>query len=92
MAQETFRLFPAKWLVRDRFDTVGRVAQIKSPLLIIHSRDDEIIPFQHGEQVFAAATEPKQFFEIEGGHNDGWYTSRNPYRAALAEFLRGTSQ
>lgn len=87
MAQETLPFLPARWLVRDRFDIVGQVAQIKLPILVIHSRDDEIIPFAHGRGVFAAANEPKQFLEIHGGHNDGWYVSRTSYRAGIASFL-----
>jgi len=91
IAQEQFPFLPAKWLTRDRFDSGGRVAQIEVPLLVIHSRDDQLIPFHHGEQLFAAATEPKQFLEINGGHNDGWYLSREKYRAALAEFVESAT-
>lgn len=86
-AQEAFPFLPARWLVRDRFDSGGRVAKITAPLLVIHSREDEIIPFHHGERLYENATEPKQFLEIRGGHNDGWYVSRTKYRPVLAEFV-----
>lgn len=89
MAQETFPYLPARWLVRDKFDNATHVPRIKSPLLVVHSREDEVIPFHHGERVFAAASGPKQFLEIHGGHNDGWYLSRTSYRAGLASFLTG---
>jgi hypothetical protein len=91
IAQEQFPFLPAKWLTRDRFDSGGRVALIEAPLLIIHSRDDQLIPFHHGEQLFAAASEPKEFLEIHGGHNDGWFVSRNRYRPALSEFLESAT-
>jgi len=87
IAQERFPFLPARWLTRDRFDSGSRVDEIEVPLLVIHSRDDELIPYHHGEQLFAEATEPKQFLAINGGHNDGWYTSREKYRAAISEFV-----
>ncbi len=87
MAQESFPFLPMRLLVRDRFDNEGRIAEIESPLLVMHSRDDEIIPFRHGERLFEKATDPKQFYEIRGGHNDGWYISRAGYRASLGAFL-----
>jgi fermentation-respiration switch protein FrsA (DUF1100 family) len=57
-------------------------------VLVIHSRGDDIIPFAHGEQLFAAATPPKKFLEIEGGHNDGFVFNREAWVRGLDDFLR----
>lgn len=75
LAAELYPLFPARALVRFRYDTLDRISAIEAPLLIVHSRDDEIIPFAHGKRLFAAARAPKQFLELQGGHNDGIYVS-----------------
>ncbi len=56
-------------------------------MLVVHSRDDEIIPFHHGEAIFQAANEPKSFLEIRGGHNDAHANSAAIYRAGLEKFL-----
>jgi fermentation-respiration switch protein FrsA (DUF1100 family) len=56
-------------------------------LLIIHSRGDEIIPFEQGERLFQQASEPKQFLELRGRHNDGFYVSRDEYLVAMEAFL-----
>ena len=42
-----------------------------SPILIVHGTRDEVVPFAMGQQLFAAAPEPKRFYSIEGaGHNN----------------------
>jgi fermentation-respiration switch protein FrsA (DUF1100 family) len=54
-----------------RFDAVGSVRRLTVPLLVAHGDRDEIVPFELGEQLFAAAPEPKRFLRIRGaGHND----------------------
>ena len=55
--------------------------------LILHSREDEVIPFRHGEALYAAASEPKEFAEIHGSHNRGFLDSQPLYEAALDSFL-----
>ena len=58
-----------------------------SPLLLVHSRGDEIVPYDQGERLFAQANEPKQFLELSGGHNDGNHVSHDIYMEALQQFL-----
>jgi fermentation-respiration switch protein FrsA (DUF1100 family) len=57
-------------------------------VLVIHSRDDEIVPFKQGETLFAAASPPKRFLELRGGHNDGFLANRRGYVEALDAFIR----
>ena len=54
---------------------------------VIHSRGDEIIPFEQGKRLFQQASEPKQFLELRGRHNDGFYVSRDEYLVAMGAFL-----
>ncbi|MCF6284002.1 MAG: lysophospholipase [Candidatus Hydrogenedentes bacterium] len=75
------------WAIRHRFASKDKVAKIKAPLLIIHSPDDEIIPFENGQGLFERATEPKTLLEIEGGHNTGFVTSEAIYRPGWEDFL-----
>ena len=74
------------WAIRHRFESKNKVAKIKPPLLIIHSPDDEVIPFENGQGLFERATEPKTFLEISGGHNTGFVNSVN-YRPGWEAFL-----
>lgn len=87
VGQEMFPFFPIHWLVRNKYDTIGKLPGIHIPLLILHSRDDKLIGFNHGQRLFAAANDPKQFVELRGGHNDAFLTSALTYRAALSKFF-----
>jgi hypothetical protein len=80
---------PVRLLSRYRYDNLGRIASVRAPLLVVHSRGDEIVPFRQGQALFAAASEPKRFLELQGGHNDGFLASGVGYRRGLAEFLAG---
>ena len=56
-------------------------------MLVIHSRDDEIVPVRHGQAIFAAAREPKWFVELRGTHNDAFLRDEQKYLAGLRSFL-----
>lgn len=86
-AQDRFPIYPAKYLVRARFDTASRLEAISCPVLVVHSPQDDIIPYAHGRRVFELANEPKQFLGITGGHNDGWVVSGRRYVNGIAGFL-----
>jgi len=87
VAAQLYPWLPVRWLRRYQYDTRKNLANIHSPVLIIHSRDDEIIPYVNGERLFAAANEPRQFLELRGGHNDGFMVSGSDYIHALDSFI-----
>lgn len=67
---ELFPWLPVRRIARIRYDTFSRLPDIRVPVLIMHSRADELVPYAHSQKNFAAANEPKLFWEIRGGHND----------------------
>jgi len=88
-ANEVFPLLSRLVLLRYRFDTVASVRHTIVPVLVLHSRADEIMSYSLGEKVFREANEPKSFFELKGGHNSGFLLSQPAYGQALEEFLAG---
>jgi fermentation-respiration switch protein FrsA (DUF1100 family) len=76
-------------LVRNKYDTLSKIAGINTPLLILHSRQDEFFPMSHAERLLAAAREPKRLVELRGGHNDAFLVSSEIYQTALKGFLSG---
>ncbi len=78
---------PVRLLARIDYNSLERMQQITVPVLIAHSRGDDIVPFTHGEALFAAAREPKQFLVMSGGHNDGFLFMRDEWVAAVGSFL-----
>ena len=87
LAAGLYPLLPARWLSRFRYDNRELLGNVDSPVLVIHSREDEIIPYAHGERLFAVAGEPKQLLELRGGHNDGIFVSGTLYTHGLRDFL-----
>jgi uncharacterized protein len=87
VGQKMFPFLPVRWLVRNKYDTVGKMAGLRAPLLILHSRQDEFFPLSHAERLLAAAPEPKRLVELRGGHNDAFLASEATYRGALQEFV-----
>ncbi|MCC6699838.1 MAG: alpha/beta hydrolase [Candidatus Hydrogenedentes bacterium] len=87
MGQEIFPFVPVRWFIRDRFDSAARIGEVNTPVLIIHSPDDEIIPYHHGKRLFELAREPKTFLDIRGDHNAGWYDSGMVYTEGITRFL-----
>ena len=88
LGAEIYPWLPVRALARIRYDTRARLATITAPVMVIHSRNDDIIPFAHGERLFATARSPKEFLEIEGGHNDGFVFNREAWVRRLDDFLR----
>ncbi|MEW5959024.1 MAG: alpha/beta hydrolase [Chloroflexota bacterium] len=87
LAVQVYPFLPARQLSRIHYDTVARLPDIHCPILIVHSPDDQVIPYRHGQRLLAAAHEPKMFLEIRGDHNAGFMTSAGEYQAGLAGFL-----
>lgn len=87
MAAELYPWYPARLLTRLNYNALENLKKVSSPVLIIHSREDEIVPFSHGQRLFEAANQPKQFLEIHGGHNTGFLVSRDRYMDGIDAFL-----
>jgi len=87
IASDIYPYLPTRRLVRFNYDAARYVAYADCPVLIAHSRNDDIIPFAHGERLFKAAGEPKHFLEMKGAHNDGFLLSGASYLDGLDAFL-----
>ena len=92
MAQRFYPFLPVRWLTTFRYDSKRYVANIQSPIMVAHSKDDEIIPYHEGREIFAAAAEPKMFLEMQGGHNDGFIVSGTSYVEGLRSFINENLQ
>jgi len=78
---------PVRWSARFSYRTIDYIKQIHCPILLIHSRGDEVIPFEFGLELYEAANEPKEFAEIFGCHNDGFLVSGEAYKEAWTNWL-----
>ncbi len=88
MAAKVYPFLPVRLLARIRLDALASLANVRAPVLVIHSAGDEIVPLAHGRALFDSAPEPKQFLQLRGGHNDGFLVSREVYLAGLSKFFQ----
>jgi fermentation-respiration switch protein FrsA (DUF1100 family) len=87
LGAQMFPWLPVRLLGAIKYDTVHKLPRLIMPVLILHSREDTLIPFAHAERNFAAAREPKTFREMRGDHNDAILTGREEILTAVNEFL-----
>lgn len=83
---ELYPWLPVRLVGKIRYDTRSKLPRLKIPVLIMHSREDDLIGFRHGERNFAAANEPKFFCELRGEHNDEAWTAPG-FEKAIETFL-----
>lgn len=89
VAADLYPWLPVRLLSRYEYRTADYVQGVRCPVLVIHSRDDEMIPLIHGLRIYAAAAEPKSFLEISGGHNDGFLKTGKRYEEGIDAFISG---
>ncbi len=87
MGRQLYPVLPVRLITRIGYPVREYVTRIHAPLLVAHSRHDEIIPFSMGETIFDEALEPKSFLEMQGDHNAGFWISRDTYVPALDKFF-----
>lgn len=78
---------PVRWLTRDRFDSLSKIADVHAPLIVVHGERDAVVPVALGRRLLDAANPPKRgIFFPNGGHADiDPATSAKQVLAALAE-------
>jgi len=87
MAKRHYPWLPARWIARIHYDSLARIPSVTCPVLVMHSPEDDIVPFEMGEHLFAAAPEPKRFAAMEGDHNSGGITESPGAQRELEAFL-----
>lgn len=82
------RVVPPGLVVRSRYDSLSKIKNVRSPVLVLHGDRDEIAPFEMGRELFEAANEPKRFYIIKGAnHNDTHLAGGAAYYEAIKGFI-----
>lgn len=88
VVQRVFWVPGLRFVIRSRFDSAAKLKGIRVPVLVAHCRQDPVIPYELGEEFFAAANEPKQFVPYDGGcHEPLFLCAPEDYAARLRAFL-----
>jgi hypothetical protein len=88
MARIAYPFLPY-FVFSSRYDAAGKIGDVTCPKLVIHSVDDEIVPFRLGEKLFDAAEAPKEFLKIRGSHNTAFLDSGEQFTEGIRSFLEG---
>jgi len=88
---ELYPWLPVRWINTIKYDTRSKLLRLKIPVLVMHGRADDLIPFHHAERNFAAANAPKLFCEVRGAHNETPW-EQPEFRQALEQFLKMTEE
>lgn len=88
-AASIYWFLPVRWLMRNQYRSIDKIARYNGPVLQSHGDQDRIIPYALGQKLFSAAPGTKRFYTIEGGdHNDA---DPEEYSEVLEEFLTSLS-
>ncbi len=88
LASEMYPFLPVRTFFRFEYPTADYTRETECPILVVHSRDDEMIGINHAHTIFDAAKEPKEFLEISGSHNECHLDSGSTYEKSLDVFIR----
>ncbi len=89
---ELYPFMPVRLIASQRFASIEKVGRLTMPKLYLHSPTDDIIPFTHGQRVYAAAAEPKTFVSVRGGHMIAFREDRETYFGAIRSLVDGLQQ
>jgi fermentation-respiration switch protein FrsA (DUF1100 family) len=82
-----YPLFPIRLIMRNPFESIAKVEQVHSPMLFLHSPEDEIVPYEDGHRLYDRARPPKRFVDVRGGHIDANQVDEAVFFSAIRAFL-----
>lgn len=90
--EDDWPLIPWQFLLRNQFDSLTRIRDVHIPVLMIHSAEDELVPFNDSRRLCALAHDPKELVEIHGTHGGAFIQSFDVYYDKIEHFVRGQSK
>lgn len=88
VVREVYHFLPASLLLHSQFNSMEKIPDISIPVFCMHGNRDSVIPYKLGRQLYEAARQPKQFYEIAGAdHNDTYLVGGNEYMLQIRDFI-----
>ena len=79
---------PVRWLLSQKFDSLGKIQDIGLPVLLVHGLDDRFVPARFSQQLYEAARQPKTLLLVPGAsHNNSMSLAGPRYRQAIQALL-----
>lgn len=75
-------------LAGDQYNNLAKITKLQTPILFIHSKQDEICSFEQALKLYEAAPSPKEYLWLEtGGHNDAFWLNAKRYSETIQKFV-----
>jgi uncharacterized protein len=87
IGRQRYPFFPIRLLMRNPFESIRRIANVRAPLLFLHSPEDAVIPISEGRRLYEAARGDKTFVEVRGGHVNATTVDTKRFYGAIRTFL-----
>ncbi len=87
IGQQQYPFFPIRLIMRNHFDSIGKINRVHAPFLFLHSPEDAVIPIAEGRRLYQAAPGEKTFVEVRGGHVDATTLDTERFYGAIRSFL-----
>ena len=87
IGQQQYPFFPIRLIMRNHFDSIGKIDRVRAPMLFLHSPEDAVIPIAEGRRLYDAAPGDKTFVEVRGGHVDPTTVDSEHFYGAIRRFL-----
>jgi len=72
LAQSLYWYLPARWLLRDRYDTMAALREYPGAVAVLIAERDEIIPTRHSQRLYEALSGPKRRWLFAGAGHNTW--------------------
>ncbi len=92
LGKRFYPYLPVKQFASFDYNTLEYIKKVSCPVMVIHSKADEIIPYEFAPVLFEAAGDPKEFVEIFGIHNNGFLFSAEIYQKAWKDWIESIEQ
>ncbi|TYP92566.1 hypothetical protein LX73_1928 [Fodinibius salinus] len=87
LGADLYPWLPVRWMLKYDYNTLAHIREIDEPIFMAHSKDDQIVPYHHGQQLFEIVQESKRFIELRGSHGSAFWETGEKYREGLKQFL-----
>lgn len=77
---------PVYLLARNRFDSIEKIAGVRVPVVVVHARNDRLVPLEGARRLFARVGSPKLMLETGGGHNRAGFSPVTELEEGLSRF------
>lgn len=72
VASYHYRWLPVKWLLRDRYDSVGNLSRFAKPVVVVVAQNDQVVPARFGVNLHSTLAGPKQLVTIPDTDHNNW--------------------